>query len=236
MAIWFTPLALMPHFDFAFILGQADPIIWALFLAAIASNRGRGPLLAAAAFIKPFMLFPLIAVLLRDRKQIPATIAASVLLLGVGVAVCGTHSFVEWGRYALPVASKGTFDPDNISLTFALFRLIGYPAWAHAWLSSMALLAPLIAIVCARRLPSEMQSSLVAVVSVLSAPICWTSYLAIALALVAIAAGNSPTLLRRQQPGARGAAALPQEPQGVDRSPAAMEAETAGPPESTLRF
>ena len=195
----FTPLvcgllvAIWPNTYFAFSIGQADVFMWALLASATACGRYRGALLAVAAIIKPIVLLPMLVVLWRDRKQvIPATGTITLALL-VGALVCGLRSYGMWITEALPVPSRGTFDPDNISISFAVLRIVGYHAWAHIWLSLAALSGPCVAIYATRRKSVELQFAVVTIVSMICAPICWTSYLVVGLIPLAIIARTWPS-------------------------------------------
>lgn len=188
-------IALWPRSYYAIEVGQADPIMWALLAWAAASPRFRGMLLAVAVIVKPFMLLPLAVVAFRDRRQALPACAVMIVALALGALVCGPWSYAQWVREALPVPASGTFNSDNISLSFDLLRLVGYQAWAHTWLSFAALAGPLVAIVCTRRLSIELQYSVVTIAAMLCAPICWTSYLVVGLVPVMVLAGNKKAAL-----------------------------------------
>jgi hypothetical protein len=209
-------LGLLPKIYIALVLGQADPFVWALFGLAFCLPSA-GALLAVAAQIKLYTFWPLAVAGWHERQRIlrPAAIALAAGLALGGLA-CGWGAFGEWAKSVLPVVGQGTFNNDNVSLSFAVLRLARGLGWNYAggplpgiarfYLTVMELLGPLTVACLTRRCEKRMQTACVAAAALLFAPLCWTCYLALlltpaALALRAFCPPPSPSLAARSSLG-----------------------------------
>ncbi|HZP83461.1 MAG TPA: glycosyltransferase 87 family protein [Chthonomonadaceae bacterium] len=190
-------LGLLPKIYIALVLGQADPFVWVLFGLAFCLPSA-GALLAVAAQIKLYTFWPLAVAGWHERQRIlrPAAIALAAGMALGGLA-CGWGTFGEWARSVLPVVGQGTFNNDNVSLSFAVLRLARGLGWNYAggplpgiarfYLTVMELLGPLTVAYLTRRCERQMQTACVAAAALLFAPLCWTCYLALLLTPAALA-------------------------------------------------
>lgn len=199
----------VPGSQLALQVANVEPVLWALFGAALAFPAVRGFAFAASAMVKLYAAWPLAVAVRREGWRV-ARGAALALALGlvVGCAVIGPVRFVgalvDWARYMLPVVGQGTFATDptyggtNVSLSFAALRLareLGWeyragplPAWARLHLTVLGVGAPLLAALLTRRVPdAALRYGLVTAAAVLFAPLCWATYLPLLLAPLAIA-------------------------------------------------
>ena len=195
---WLIALAsivLFPGSYRALGLGQIDPLLW-LGVGASALFAGReasGALLGAASLVKIYSFWPLLSVRPNEGR---ARMWRGALIVGaaglaMGAWVCGPSSYVEWARAVLPEASQGTFNPDNISLAMAGLRAAQMLGWHYAggpltgapklWLSAFAIIGPLATIALTRRLDARARIALVSCAAAWCAPLCWTTYLPLAL-------------------------------------------------------
>ncbi|MDF2440753.1 MAG: alpha,2-mannosyltransferase [Abditibacteriota bacterium] len=195
-------LAAWPGTMIGMSLGNAQPMLhalWGISLACGAAASGIaacGVALAASALIKIHPLWPLMVAWKADRASILPSLC--VLLTGtlLGTFVCGVQSHWEWWQYAQPIVAQGSFAPSNFSLSFLALRaaqLLGWqyesgplPGLARAYLTSVTLLAPLIALWLVRHEKPLLQMSVVGVVVVVFAPLCWDNYLPMLLAPLAL--------------------------------------------------
>ena len=200
---WLIALAaivLFPGSYRALGLGQIDPLLW-LCVGASALFAGKptsGALLGAASLVKIYSFWPLLA-LRRDEGR--AQMWRGALFVGaaglaLGALVCGPSSYLQWARAVLPEASQGTFNPDNVSLAMAGLRAAQTLGWHYAggplvgapklWLSAFAIAGPLAAIGLTRRLDARARIALVSCAAAWCAPLCWTTYLPLALVPLAL--------------------------------------------------
>jgi len=184
----------------AMVLGNIDPILWALFGLALVSLRLRGPLFALVAMVKVHTMWPLALASWHDRARVYLP-AAGVILIGVligALAPGGLWAWVDWARYAAPSEpAQGTFNSLNFSLSFAGLRIARALGWhyeigplplaARLYLTAMGLSAPLITMRLVRRLERTLQYACITTAAVLFAPLCWSCYLALPLAAVMLA-------------------------------------------------
>jgi hypothetical protein len=190
--LWGVLLGITPGTSEAMTLGQVDPLLWALFGFALCT-RHRGLLLGISAQIKPFALLVVAIAAWRERGRVLWP-AAAVIGLGVllGAVVYGPMSFVRWAQWGLPIPTQGSFDPNNISLTYAglrLARALGcwvytggeLPLGARLYLAVAGLLGVACAAYWGRRLTPAMHYAVTLVVGVLCSPLCWITYLPLAL-------------------------------------------------------
>ncbi len=185
----------------ALALGQIDPFLWCVFGASVWTANKRpfwsGALLGLAGLIKIYSVWPLFALPKTER----AAFWRGALMVGVagfalGAVVCGFGSYVQWARAVLPEAAQGTFNPDNYSLSMAGLRaaralgwnyaggpLTGLPKW---WLSFAAIAGPLFTIWATRKLSTRWKLALVGCAAAWCAPLCWSTYLPLALVPLAL--------------------------------------------------
>lgn len=178
-------------------LGNAQPIVHALWGLALAGGaQWRGAALAASALIKIHPLWPLLLAWRWEKKSI----APSIGILGMGAilgwVVCGVQSHGDWWKFAQPVVGQGSFVPGNVSLSFAVLRILKYFGWAYeggplpvaakSYLALVTVAAPCISMWVVRQQKPKMQMAIVGSVAVLFAPLCWSSYLPMLLAPLAL--------------------------------------------------
>jgi hypothetical protein len=176
--------------------GNFEPVVWACYGVALSTGVRAAPL-AFAAMMKLHPVWVLAMVIQREGSK--ALLTALTILafgFGAGIWVCGWDNSLQWWPATSPVVSQGTFLPDNVSLSFLLIRVFHalgvihtnapLPTWAKAYLSLMTLGAPLAMMYGTRKLPDELRYALVASVTILSAPLCWSIYLPLLLAPAAI--------------------------------------------------
>ena len=208
-ALWLGILGLWPGTFRALALGQIDPLLWLLgglsvwgARAATGTerwkNRSCGVALGASSLVKIYGVWPLLTIGREARARVWAT-AALVLALGLawGVGRCGLDSYAQWARAVLPVAGQGTFNPDNYSFSMGVLRAAralgwnyaGGPltGWPKAWLSCAAIAGPLSALLAVRKLEVRWRVALVSCAAAWCAPLCWSTYLPLALLVVALA-------------------------------------------------
>jgi hypothetical protein len=180
-------------------LGNIDPVLWALFGLALVSPRARGPLFALVSLVKVYTVWPLALASWHDRARIYLP-AALVLLAGILIgclAPVGVRAWVDWIRYAAPtMPAQGTFSTDNVSLSFAGLRLARVLGWQYTigplpvgprlYLAAMGLAAPLVTMRVVRRMEHTLQYAWITTATLLFAPLCWSCYLAVPLATVAL--------------------------------------------------
>ena len=185
-------IGISPGTKYSMGLGNVDPLLYALFGLALAANR-RGVPLALGMLIKPYFLYFLALAAYREgRKVYVPAVAVIIAALTSGILACGFHSYMDWARYALSPLSQGTFEPGNISLSFALLRLATFLGWQcptgplaplpHAYLVIMAIAMPIVAIWITRRMDKLAQYSIVTISAVLFSPYCLLSYFPLLLA------------------------------------------------------
>jgi hypothetical protein len=171
-------------------------MLWGLALAGV----GRGALLSVSMLVKVYGVWPLLVAISRDRRLIIPAIMVSLAALGLGIGMCGVDSYTMWATAVLPVAGQGTFDSDNWSLSMGVLRLARWLGWeyttgplpqiARGWLSLAAVSGPALTWWWLRvRRPntsSEWQIAWVGTAAALCAPLCWSSYLPLLLAPLAL--------------------------------------------------
>jgi hypothetical protein len=193
-------LGIFPGTYRALSLGQIDPILWALFGLALVLPAWRGAAFALSAAVKLYPGWPLLFAIGRERSRV--FVPAAVVALGAVVVsgfVMGLDSFFSWGRHMLPVLSQGTFNTDNVSLSFAGLRIARGLGWeyvpgplpvpARIYLALMGIAAPMTAGWLARKSRPAIQYAWVGAAAVLFAPLCWSSYLPLLLVLPALGLG-----------------------------------------------
>ena len=196
-----TLLALFPGTYRALSLGQIDPVLWALFGMALVTPALRGAALATSAAVKLYAGWPLLFAMRREGRRVGlpalAVLAAGFLISGLTL---GFQAFVTWATTMLPVVSQGTFNADNVSLSFAGLRLARTLGWDYApgplppaariYLTTVGIAAPLIVGWLTRRTRPALQYACVGCAAVVFAPLCWTSYLPLLLVLPAVWIGT----------------------------------------------
>lgn len=206
-------LTLFPGTYRALSLGQIDPLLWALFGVALVVPALRGAGFATSAVVKLYAGWPLLFAIGREGRRVlvPALGVAAAGFL-VGGLTLGFGIFFTWAQTMLPVVSQGTFNADNVSLSFAglrLARMLGWdyvpgplPGAARLYLTGVGIAAPLLAGWLTRRARPVLQYACVGCAAVVFAPLCWSSYLPLLLVLPAI---GVRILLERSAPAAPGA-------------------------------
>jgi hypothetical protein len=202
-------LAATPGAQLAIMVANVEPVLWALFGLALAFPLARGFGFMASAMVKLYGAWPLLVATSREGWRVVWG-AGAALVLGVVVCVLvlGPGEFLggmrDWVRYMVPVVGQGTFMVDrvhggaNVSLSFAGLRLarsLGWeyqagplPEWARLYLTLVGLAAPLLCAWLTRGMESSvLRYGLVTIAAVLFAPLCWTTYLPLLLAPVAVA-------------------------------------------------
>ena len=178
----------------ALSIGQFEPFMWMLFGLAL-TTRSRAGLLALATLVKIHPIWSLCLALTQDKRAWKSAMLFSVPVLAASVWLVGVHNWAMWWPSTQPVASQGTFNPGNVSLSFVGLRLLNWagllkasgtlPGWAKAYLSFCAVGAPLLTAWMMRRRSPELRLAMVASAGVLFAPLCWTAYLPLLLLPVA---------------------------------------------------
>ena len=192
---WSLALAVTPGVYYSTSLGQADVFVWLLFALGIACRQPAW--FAACLQIKPYFFWPTLIGAVRGGRRTAAAIAVTLIVgFGMGLAVCGAGAFRDWIAAASLVGSEGTFNRDNLSLSFAvlrLARLFGWrytsgplPEWAHIYLRTAAVAGPAAAVYLTRKMDARKAAVIGSLAAMLFSPICWTAYLVIGYALVAM--------------------------------------------------
>lgn len=202
-------LAAIPGSQLALMVANVEPVLWAVFGLALAFPWARGFGFMTSAMVKLYGVWPLLVAVSREGWHVLRG-AAVALALGsaICIAVLGPGVFagalLDWARYMVPVVGQGTFAVDpvfggtNISLSFAGLRAaqsLGWeyqagplPSWARLYLTGMGIGAPLLCIWFTRGMEnSALRYGLVTIAAVLFAPLCWTTYLPLLLAPLAVA-------------------------------------------------
>ena len=207
---WLIWLAILGQFWGTFrslTLGQIDPVLW--FLGAFgvwgaaattpATRAGSGVALGAASLVKIYGVWPLLAVGKGENRQQIWGGAGAVAALGLALGAwkCGLESYAQWAHAVLPVAGQGTFNPDNFSFSMGVLRVAQWLGWHYAggplvglpklWLSFAAVAGPLLTLLLSRRLSVRWRVALVSCAAAWCAPLCWSTYLPLALIVVALA-------------------------------------------------
>lgn len=208
-------LSIFPGTTRAISLGQIDPILWAAFGVALAVPALRGACFAGSAAVKLYAGWPLLFAIRREgaRVLLPALGLGAVLFIMSGV-VLGFGAYVDWARYMLPVIGQASFNPDNVSLSFAglrLARVLGWeyvpgplPAAARIYLLVIGVAAPLATGLALRRARPLVQYAWVGAAAVLFAPLCWSTYLPLLLVPLAVTIAPEHTKGPGRMPGAPG--------------------------------
>lgn len=181
-------------------LGQFEPFMWMLFGLAL-TTRNRAGWLALATLIKIHPVWALALTLGQGGKhewRNSALFAIPVLVASFWLV--GLHNWAMWWPSAQPVASQGTFNADNWSLSFFGLRLLNWagwlqasgtlPAWAKSYLSVCAVVGPLSVMWLTRKYSPDMRVALVACAGVIFAPLCWTLYFPLFLLPIAVWIGE----------------------------------------------
>ncbi len=183
----------------AISLGQFEPWMWMMFGLAL-TTRNRAGLLALATLVKIHPLWSLCLALTQDRSAWKSALLVAVPVLLASLWLAGFSNWAMWWPATQPVASQGTFNGDNWSLSFLGLRLLHWmgllqasgtlPAWAKLYLSACAVAGPLGVMFFARRCSRELRLTFVACAGVLFAPLCWTLYFPLFLLPLAVWLGE----------------------------------------------
>jgi Glycosyltransferase family 87 len=194
-------LAVCPGAYWGMSLGQVDPILWALFGVGLVAAGARGAALSAAALIKLYAVWPLAAAAVREGKRVILPAAALVAAsLALGAVACGVQAYVEWARVVLPIVGQGTFNPDNVSLSMLGLRLASRLGWSYTagplpqaarlYLTFSAVAGPVAVWWFTRRRSTALQYGALGLAGALFSPLCWSSYLPLVLAPLAVWLGE----------------------------------------------
>ncbi len=187
----------------ALSIGQAEPLMWMLFGFALVSARTRAGWLALATLVKIHPLWSLCLALGQSKGAWKSALLFALPVLAASLWLVGARNWAMWWPATAPVASQGTMNPGNVSLSFLVLRALSWaglwkasgtlPLWAKAWLSAGAVGGPLGMAYGLRRQSPELRLALVACVGVLLAPLCWTAYLPLLLLPCAVWQGARVT-------------------------------------------
>lgn len=189
-------LGLYPHSYVALGFGNFEPVMWACYGLAFSTRFG-AIALAFATMMKVHPIWALCLVVQKEGKRafFPA-LAVLVVGFGLGIWLCGLENSLMWWPSTSPVISQGTFFTGNISLSFGGLRVLQHlgwhydggplPGWARAYLSLVALLAPLLTVYFTRKKPLDLRLALTATATILFSPLCWTMYIPLLFAPAAI--------------------------------------------------
>lgn len=216
---WLGILYLWPGTFRALALGQIDPFLWFLGGLSVWGVAGRetaatstaswararsGIALGASSLVKIYGVWPLLSIAKREGRARVWGAAALVMALGLawGAWRCGLDSYTQWARAVLPVAGQGTFNPDNYSFSMGVLRAARALGWNYAggplaglpklWLSFAAVAGPLFTLLLVRRLSVRWRVALVSCAAAWCAPLCWSTYLPLALLVLALAWASVP--------------------------------------------
>ena len=202
--LWTGVLCLFPGASRAVALGQIDPALWLLSGLSVwaVATRARalgGVTLGLASLVKIYAAWPLFAIKRGEgRQQIwGGALVVGALGLALGALVCGIDAYAQWASAVLPVAGQGTFNIDNFSFSMGVLRVAQRLGWDYAggpltglpklWLSFAAVAGPLLTLWLTRRLELRWRVALITCAAAWCAPLCWSTYLPLALLPVALA-------------------------------------------------
>ena len=198
--LWALVADLVMQGHTALSIGQFDPFMWMLFGLALIYARHRAGFLAWATLVKIHPLWSLCLALGQDKRAWKSALLFALPVVAASWWLVGTRTWLMWWPATQPVASQGTFDGSNVSLSFFALRALHWagllqasgalPAWAKGWLSACAVGGPLATAYAARRCSPELRLALVACAGVLFAPLCWTAYLPLLLFPLAVWQGE----------------------------------------------
>jgi len=185
---------------FTLALGQAEPIMWLLFGLAL-TTRSRAGWLALATLVKVHPIWALALALWNGKAAAwKSALAFALPVVALSFWLAGTRNWMMWWPSTQPVASQGTFNPDNWSLSFFGLRIahrLGaladagtLPPLARLYLSVFAVTGPLLMAFWTRKLSPELRLCLVACAAIVCAPLCWTVYFPLFLLPLAVWIGE----------------------------------------------
>jgi hypothetical protein len=201
--LWWNSITFVTPAYLAFRLGNPDPLLWLLFVGALAvpARFGSAGLILAAA-IKPFAVWPLAFSLVRGRETWKAAVVSAAVVVALCLAAMGPADLVrsarDWLAYVPGVMGQGTFNQYNVSLSFGVLRVayeLGWwdyqpgpivEAWPRIWLAFAQVTAPLLAGVLTYRWDRRLHLSTVMLAALLFSPLCWNYYLTLALVPLAL--------------------------------------------------
>lgn len=206
-------LFLFPHATPMLINNNIEPLLWCLFGAAFLVPRLRGAVLMLTAAVKVHAAWPLAFLTMRDaRRTLASAGPAGVVISGVVILAMGPcdtiTAVLDWLRHIPPALGQGSFQSNNVSLSFLPIRAAVWMGWeysggplpplARVWLLAASLGAPFLAGAFTMRKSTEMQMTVVFAAALLASPLCWLGYLT---ALLAPAAWTLGTRHGAEQPG-----------------------------------
>lgn len=195
--IWATILFFSPSILDAIGVGNIDMLLLALLGLGFAFPRFAPALFAIVGQVKVYALLALLVLWIRERRgfiQAGIPLALGCLL---GICVCGFESYIEWKKLVATVITQGTFSPANLSLSFALLRILhGLHIWHYIsgplpfgprlYLQTASIIGPLVTVYFCRRLPNQKLYAIAIFSTLLFSPLCWPNYLAFGYILVAL--------------------------------------------------
>ncbi len=193
LSVWGAPAAQGPP------AAKGAPNERGVLINALSGAALSGAALGASSLVKIYGVWPLLSIGHGEGRRRIWGAAALVIGLGLawGAGRCGWGSYAQWAHAVLPVAGQGTFNPDNYSFSMGVLRAARALGWHYAggpltglpklWLSFAAVAGPLGALWAARRLSARWRVALVSCAAAWCAPLCWSTYLPLALLLVALA-------------------------------------------------
>lgn len=203
---WGVALWTVPDMGTIIIAENIDAVLWVLFGLGFLLPA-RGVLWSAIAQVKPFTVPALILASVIERR---AVWLPSLLVVGIGwgavVAVCGPGVVEDWLRSVSDVASQGTANVSNISLSFACVRIaamLGYidfnhplPQAARHFMLGAELIAIAVTAMCTRKMERDFRYASLTAAMLLFSPLCWVNYIPLLFLLPAVAIRNGlPTAI-----------------------------------------
>lgn len=201
---WAAAIWIFPGVYYTMSIGQCDIVVAAGIALAVASGL-RSPAMALAANIKPYALLPVAIAAWRSRSLSPRALwrsrPLSRALWPAALWLPGLPYLKPWVTIALANVSQGTFLPSNVSLPFAVLRILrasgvwryqsgALPFGPHLFLSICGLIGPAVALYRLRRLETRRLCVAAVLAVALFAPLCWSNYLVSVYTLLAIVLGD----------------------------------------------
>lgn len=177
--------------------GQVDSLLWLIMGLALTTRLGT-LLLALAAQIKPYAIYPLLALIYRRSRRV--WIAAGLLFvagIGLAIAASGPSSLIDWVRDVGPVTSQGTFKAQNVSIPFAVLRLLKWLGIWHyhngplsmgprLWLAGAGVIFPILTVYLCRKMDIRLLAAVSWFAALIFSPLCWIDYLPVSHLILAL--------------------------------------------------
>jgi hypothetical protein len=202
--LWWNGLILLtPYAHFTFQIGNIEPVLWLLFaLAVLLPAHLATASLAISAAVKPYAAWPLAFSLVRSPRAWPGAAIAAAAVFAVLIVAMGPADLVrnarDWLAHVPAAMAQGTFHHHNVSVSFGVLRAaywLGWwdyqpgpiqELWPRVWLTFAQVAGPLAAGMLTRRWDRPYHLSAVMLAALLFSPLCWGSYLAVALVPLAV--------------------------------------------------